>query len=141
MRGWHLPYLGKPWESLPSPPGSYNCGVLVTSVYRDVLGVDLGEVRQPGADLAGCIGTLREAAVNPALWGLARVPEGERPRDLDVVFLARLKFEDHCGLAVDSGDGLLVLHCIQGGGVVLDDLFSLAARGFPRTHWFRRAGA
>jgi hypothetical protein len=137
---WHEGYLGKPWAARPEPPASYNCAVLCASVYRDVFGIEVGEITRDGSDLTDCVTGLGEAAGNPGIWGLDRLPEGAAKREFDCVFMARVRYDDHCGIAVRTADGMLIMHCLQTGGVVLDAPIDLLARGFSRLTWFRRRG-
>jgi hypothetical protein len=81
-----------------------------------------------------------EAASAPDIWGLELVPAGERPREFDTVFMARSRFEDHCGILASTPDGPLILHCIKDAGVVLDTPLDMALRGFSRLTWYRRKG-
>lgn len=133
-QNWWTDYLGKPWEAVPNPPESYNCGELVRAVHRDMAGIDSPAI--PVSDARSGRECLR--AMQPDLFGLVPIAENEPPRSLDVAFLGRAGRLAHCGVAVETTEGLRVLHCPQSAsGVVLDDLHELHFSGFPVARWFR----
>lgn len=131
---WWLTYLGKPWAVDPNPPASYNCGELVRAVHRDLCGIDSPAI--PVIDAGSRLQCVR--AMRPELFGLEALPAGAAPRALDVAFLGRRTYLAHCGLAVETGEGLRVLHCPEAAcGVALDSLMELRVAGFPSVRWFR----
>lgn len=131
---WWLDYLGKPWAAAPTPPASYNCGELVRAVHRDLCGIDSPAI--PVTDAGSRLQCIR--AMRPELFGLESLAEGEAPRALDVVFMGRRACLAHCGMAVETGEGLRVLHCPETAcGVALDSLLELRFSGFPQIRWFR----
>ncbi len=133
-RAWWLPYLGKPWSAIPNPPESYTCGELLRAIHRELCGIETPPIpiRNAGSRLQ-CL-----RAMQPDLFGLEPLPEGQAPRDLDVAFLGRGRTLAHCGMAVETCEGLRVLHCPQAScGVTLESLPALALAGFPRIRWFR----
>ncbi len=135
---WYLRYLGKPWAAAPTPPESYNCGELVRAVHRDWLNIDSPAI--PVTDAGSRLQCVR--AMRPELFGLEPLPPDETPRELDVAFLGRRTALSHCGVAVQTGAGLRVLHCPEAGsGVALDSLLELRMTGFPRVRWFRHRDA
>lgn len=130
---WFLPYLGKPWEGVPHPPASYTCGELLRAVHLDLFGIDTPPVPAPDARvLRDCLDSMR-----PEYYGLLPLPEDAAPREFDSVFLARSKYEDHCGIACMTADGLLVLHCQQRVGVHLSSPGELLASGYRGLRWYR----
>ncbi len=133
---WWLPYLGRPWAAKPEPPHSYNCGELVRAVHVDMVGIDSPTIPVNNAQSRlQCV-----KAMQPEMFGLLPLPEGEAPRSLDVAFLGRRTFLSHCGMAVETNEGLKVLHCPDTGfGVVLDSIAELRLSGFPQIRWFRHA--
>lgn len=78
------------------------------------------------------------ASVAAGFYGLEARPPGERPREFDVAFFARARDRDHCGVACMTADGLMILHCVQRSGVLLDSLAALrGCYGFRDVGWFR----
>jgi len=135
---WWTTYLGKPWCAQPDPPHSYNCGELVRAVHRDWLGIDSPAI--PVRNAHSRLQCLR--AMQPELFGLEPLPQHIVPRTLDVAFLGRGQRLSHVGIAVDTSEGLRILHCPEAVcGVVLDSLHELYLMGFPRLRWFRHRGA
>ena len=134
MMEWWAKYLGKPWRAVPTPPESYNCGELVRSVHRDILGIDSPTI--PIADATSRMQCVK--AMQPGLFGLEPLPEGMEPRTFDVAFLGRRTYLAHCGMVVNASDGLRILHCPESAaGVCLDTLPELRLAGFPAVRWFR----
>lgn len=131
---WHLAYQGKPWAGVPHPPESYTCGELLRAVHQDVLGIDTPPIPVPDARVQrACV-----TAMRPGFFGLEALPPGERPREFDVAFFARARDRDHCGVACMTADGLMILHCVQRSGVLLDSLAALrGCYGFRDVGWFR----
>lgn len=131
---WWLRYLGKPWRAVPQPPESYNCGELVRAVHRDMFHIDSPTipVANPHSRLQ-CV-----KAMQPEMFGLLPLPDGVVPRAFDTAFLGRRTCLHHCGVAVETSEGLRILHCPESAcGVCLDTLFELRMIGFPRVRWFR----
>lgn len=131
---WWLQYLGKPWQARPCPPHSYNCGELVRSVYKDLCGIDSALI--PVSDANSRLACAR--AMRPELFDLWPLPENCQPQDLDVVFMGRQSLLGHCGMAVNTSEGLKILHCLQTPcGVVLEGTQELRLTGFNKMRWFR----
>lgn len=133
---WWLEYLGKPWAANPCPPESYNCGELVRSVYRDFTGIDSPAIPVENAnDRYDCI-----KAMQPELFNLFPLCECEKICSLDVAFMGRKNQLAHCGIAVETVEGIKILHCPQAAsGVVLDEPLFLKMAGFPVIRYFRHA--
>ena len=131
---WWLAYLGKPWAAVPNPPESYTCGELVRAVHLDLCGIDSPPIPVTNAgSRAQCL-----RAMQPTLFGLEPLALTIEPRALDVVFLGRRERFGHCGVAVETTEGLRVLHCPEAAcGVTLDSLLELRFAGFPNARWFR----
>jgi hypothetical protein len=137
MTRWYEQYVGKPWAGRPTPPDSYNCAVLVTSVYKDILGIDLLNIENDGEKQYECLKTFKKAVENHLMFGLKPISQNEAHNDFDIVFLARNNFDDHCGVLVNTSDGVLCLHCLQSAGVVLEDNTTVWGRGFNKSKIFR----
>jgi hypothetical protein len=131
-RPWHEAYVGKPWKASPNPPLSYNCGELCRSVYLDRLGLETAVIKADARKLDEVV-----RAFDPATFGVRPLAEGEARREFDIVFMRRARYADHCGVAVDTADGLLILHCLQARGVALDSPMEALGRGFARLDWHR----
>lgn len=131
---WYLDYLGKPWQATPTPPNSYNCGELVRSVYRDVFAIESAAIPVDNAQSA-----LQCArAMQPEIFDLLPLPDGENPREFDVCFMGRKTLMGHCGIGVQTCDGLRVLHCPESAcGVTINSELELKYSGFPLLRWFR----
>lgn len=70
-------------------------------------------------------------AMQPELFGLEPLPMGEIPRGLNVAFPEHRSCVAHCGIGVETNEGLRVLHCPEAAcGVVPDSIPELALRGY-----------
>jgi hypothetical protein len=129
---WFETYIGKAWEAVPSPPRSYNCGELARRVIFERTGVDTNEIRSDARNLSE-----RVKAFDPGAFGLRLLGEKESKREYDCVFMGKGRYDDHCGVAVETKDGFLVLHCLQSLGVVLETPREIVNHGFRRLTWYR----
>jgi hypothetical protein len=130
---WFEEYIGKPWEAVPNPPQSFTCGHLGRWIYQQRLGVDTPLIWANPASLKECIRNVSDMA----LYDLFSISDGDRPRPFDVAALSRCKNLDHMGIAVNTVEGLRVLHCQQVIGVVLDSVGELMGTGFRHIIWHR----
>jgi hypothetical protein len=128
---WWEVYIGKPWAAVPNPPQTFTCGELCRWILRDRLGVDTMPVYADAGILRQCVDNLS----HPDLYDLYPAEPPLRPYDL--AFLIRVKRRDHLGIAVQTSEGLRILHCQQGVGVVLDSPADLFASGYRRIEWYR----
>lgn len=113
---WYEELLGRPWEANPRPPHSFTCGELVRYVFLHRLGIE-------SPPIIADAGRVRESIANldiPEHYCL--FPFEDVPRPFDVVYAMRKVRRDHIGIAVQTVEGLLILHCSQGGCVTLDSL-------------------
>lgn len=133
-KNWFFCYLGKPWEAVPTPPDSYNCGELVRAIYRNELNIKLPAILIDDAhSRRQCI-----EAMQPDIFGFRRLSGYQEIVDLDLVLLGRKSQLSHCGVAVNTNEGLKVLHCPEAAcGVCLDTLTELKFVGFPLVQWYR----
>lgn len=129
---WWEAYMGKPWKAVPNPPDSYTCGELVREILRERCGIETPEVLANAAVLRECV-----RAMQPDRYGLRPLCPDEKPEEYDVVFMIRATREDHVGIAVETGEGLMILHCQQGVGVTWDSPAELLGTGVRRMSWYR----
>ena len=127
---WFEEYLGRPWARVPEPPQSYTCGELCRAVLRERLGIETPLIHADAGILRECIENIGQ----PEAYGLVPV---EEPREFDLAFLIRGRMRDHVGIAVDTAEGLMILHCQQGSGVILQSPAEMLGTGWRRIEWFR----
>lgn len=137
MIAWWEPYLNKPWSAEPVPPHSFTCGELVRAVHRDRLGLGTAAILIDPERLLDCLTELGR----PEHYGFRRLGSDESPRDFDCVFMARSGHDDHVGVAAQTGEGLMILHCLKGAGVVLNTPAELRGQRFTRFTWYRHREA
>ena len=130
---WFEEYIGLPWAAVPDPPRSFSCGELVRHIMRERLGIVMPEILANAAVLRQC---LRDLAA-PDRYGLCPLNATDAHREYDVAYMIRATRQDHVGIAVNTPEGLMVLHCIQGAGVVLDNPAELLGMGVRRINWYR----
>ena len=133
MIAWYEKYIGKPWEGVPNPPSSYTCGELARAVLREQCGIEAPEIVVDAFNRRSCINAMR----NPNYYGLRPLGATERPQQYDIVYLLRATIQDHVGIAVDTLDGLMIMHCQQGCGVTMDSVAELRGMGFRHMIWHR----
>lgn len=129
---WYEKYIGTPWVSKPCPPESFNCGELVRYILKQYAGIDTPIITANANSLRECI-----AAMRPSYFGLSPLSADAIPQQFDVVFMCQADREDHVGIAVDTTEGLLILHCCEGSGTVLETPFELLGNGFRKLKWYR----
>ena len=132
---WYEQYIGRPWEAAPKPPLSFNCGELLCYVHKVHLLIETPEISANPLKLRECVDNMR-----PEIFGLRALTTDDKVQDYDCAFFSRAFYEDHCGLAVETLDGLLVLHSVQGIGVVLESEHEALSRGFRQLTWYRHVG-
>lgn len=133
MIAWYENYIGKPWEGVPNPPHSYTCGELCRAVLWEQCGIDAPEILADAFSLRSCISAMR----NPQYYGLRPLAAADHPRQYDIVYLLRATMQDHVGIAVETLDGLMIMHCQQGCGVTMDSVAELHGMGFRHMLWHR----
>lgn len=134
---WYLDYLGKPWKASPNPPDSYNCGELVRSIYVDLFGITTSAI--PVANAQSSLQCAR--AMQPEIFDLVPLPDNESTHEFDVCFMGRKTLMGHCGIAIDTNEGLRILHCPESAcGVTINSPLELKFSGFPFIRWFRYKG-
>ena len=111
---WYEKYIGKPWVAMPRPPESFTCGELARHIYFERLGIDTPPVYADPSRLDQCIANLEE----PESYSLFSFTG--QPRPFDIAYMMRRVKRDHMGIAVQTVDGLMILHCMQGVGVILE---------------------
>jgi hypothetical protein len=150
---WYDAYIGKPWSATPNPPESFCCGELVRYVMRERCGIDMPLLLADPNNLRSCVCDLGE----PRRYGLIAIKSQQLHvyhfdpdaafggfqhsdfsiRQYDVAFLCRAERQDHVGIAVDTADGLLIMHCQQRSGVILDSPAELLGTGIRKIMWYR----
>jgi hypothetical protein len=129
---WYESLLGKPWEAVPDPPHSFTCGHLGRWVFQDRLGLDTPLIWADPTMLRECVRNLNDLA----LYDLFPAQGPTCP--FDIAALSRnCRNVDHMGIAVITQEGLKILHCWQGMGVVLDSEAELLGTGFRKIMWYR----
>lgn len=133
-KDWHLAYLGKPWQARPEPPNSFNCGELVRFIYLERFGIRTAAI--PVANAQSSLQCAR--AMLPEIFDLLPLSENTMPQEFDVCFMGRKTLMGHCGIAVETGAGLRIMHCPEAScGVTINSELELRYSGFPMIRWFR----
>ena len=130
MRGWHEAYIGKPWASPPEPPRSFNCGELLRHVYRIHLGLETPPIVADPGNARSCARDIRNLRRYGDFYEVAM------PRDFDLALMGLGLHKTHVGLVA----GECVLHCVEGAGVLLEDIFAMLCLGW-KMRFMRHVGA
>jgi hypothetical protein len=129
---WYESLLGKPWQAVPDPPNSFTCGHLGRWVLKERLDLDTPLIWADPGKLRDCVSNLND------LEHYDLFPITGAPRPYDIAALSRNnRTMDHMGIAVFAVEGLKILHCAQGAGVLLDSEAELLGAGFRRVIWYR----
>lgn len=125
--------IGRPWSCEAS------CWHLAVEVERDLFGRDLPMVDIPAAPtwrwmmeaIEGHPERARWREVKPGPLGTVRAADGA------IVLMARSNRPAHVGVWLKRHQG--VIHADQGGGVMLETLSTLRARGWARLRFYEPA--
>jgi hypothetical protein len=126
---WAEQYIGEPWIA-----GEHDCWAFARRVWRERFGRDIPAVDVDATNRLACSRAFAGAEPERANWEPVHVPfEG------DAALIGKNTRPSHVGVWVYANGGG-VLHCVQGVGVVCNDLTSLALTGWRVLGWYRRAG-
>ena len=129
---WAADLIGLPWEVGAQGPDAYNCFGLVREAVRRALGVEmpLVDVEDGSADNVQAI----KRAADAGGW---RLVGGLAPAEHDIVLMHGPDGR-HVGFMVRADGRLLLLHSMEGAGVVAQPLHDVAAAGFQGFEVWRR---
>lgn len=130
---WWEQYEGKPWRATPHPPDSYTCGELVRCALHEHFGIFVPFITADASRLRECVKDIDR----PDYFGFA--PFSGPIREFDVAFFRRGTKRDHVGLAAATGQGMMIVHCQQGAGVIVQRLSEMLSCGFRSVEWRRHA--
>lgn len=130
---WWEDFVGKPWVAIPEPPNSFNCGELVRYTFNHIHGVDSHVILGSATMQRDCVSAMQ----SPAMYGLRPCTPDETPQEFDVAFLQQGIFKSHVGVAIQTSEGLMVMHCIEGIGVTMDSPTEILGQGWRRLTWYR----
>jgi hypothetical protein len=124
---WAAHYIGDAWIN-----GVHDCWGFLRRVQMEQFGLDLPEI-----DVDAC---------SPLVCRRAFASAGERDRWLavevpaegDAVLMGKNKRPAHVGVWIETPLGA-VLHCVEGGGVVVQDRAALRLSGWQILGFYRRA--
>lgn len=128
MTHWAARYIGEPWV-----PHYHDCWGFFRRVQMEQFGCDLPEI-----DVDACAPlTCRRAFASHDerdRWLLT-----ETPQEGDAVLMGKNARPSHVGVMICADGGCLVLHCVEGAGVVLQSPQALKASGWRVLGTYRRA--
>ncbi len=125
---WAAKYVGEPWVSSDN-----DCWAFARKVWREQFGISV-----PAVDVDAC----SRLACSRAFAGHGEVANWslvDLPQEGDGVLIGKNKRPSHVGVFVASGSGS-ILHCVQGVGVLCQDIKSMELMGFRALGFYRRAG-
>jgi hypothetical protein len=133
MTHWAIDLIGKPWVAGQAGPDQFDCWGLVRYVQAKHYGRELPIIAPENYGVMACARMFRDHQER------ARWVDTITPMDGDVVLLAHNRHPAHVGhwLNVDGGG---LLHCVQGSGVVFQNLQALKNSGWGNISFYRFAG-
>lgn len=131
------PLIGAPWERCARGPAAYDCWGLVIHLQAALFGRDLPmgpSLEAAGADPKSVLEAIRKSPLQRLWLPVAAPAHG------DLVLLRRRRDPAHIGMWVDGGPDLRgVIHSVEGGGVMLQDLAQIRAN-WPGVEFRRHVG-
>ena len=133
MTHWATDYIGKPWVVASDGPEAYDCWGLVVAIHKRLYGRDLTIIPVQENNLRQLIKTI-DAHPERANWDVVH-----KPMEGDIALMRQSRHPIHVGIWLDI-DGGGMLHCMQGAGVVFQNLHSLALTGWKIENYYRYKG-
>lgn len=133
MTHWAQNYIGRPWVAGASGSGSFDCWGLVRYVQKKHFNRELPIIAPENYGVISCA---REFRDHPER---ARWVDTITPIEGDVALMAHNRHPVHVGIWLNV-DGGGILHCLQGSGVVYQNVQSLKNAGWGRLNYFRFVG-
>ncbi len=128
---WYEKYIGKPWAKAPNCIDEYNCGELVRCVFRELFGIETAPIIADAGRYSSVV-----KAMQPHVYDLVPV-QGREPQELDIAFFVQGTRQNHVGVAVQTTEGLMIMHCLDHIGVKLDSPFQIIGMdGYRKLHWY-----
>ncbi|MBF0417213.1 MAG: C40 family peptidase [Magnetococcales bacterium] len=121
---WVLDYLGRPWEPGKDGPCAYDCWGLVRAVFRERHGIFLPVIPADTDSIRSIKNAVSEGMMMVS-W--ERI---EKHEDGAVLLMSHGRIPHHIGIAVEIGEKPMVLHSVEGCGVILQDMMSLKLHGW-----------
>jgi NlpC/P60 family len=125
---WATRYIGEPWV-----PHYHDCWGFFRRVQMEQFGRDLPEI-----DVDACAPLVCRRAFASHDERQRWVQVGH-PQEGDAVLMGKNARPAHVGVAVHVDAGAMVLHCVEGAGVVLQTKPSLHNSGWRILGYYRRA--
>lgn len=133
MTHWATKYIGKPWVVASDGPDAYDCWGLVVEIHRRLHGRTLEIIPVEENNLKALIRTI-DAHPERKRWEIVH-----KPQEGDIALMRQSRHPIHVGVWLDV-DGGGILHCIQGAGVVFQNLLSLGSTGWKIDNYYRYIG-
>ena len=129
MTHWIESYLGQPWVA-----HEHDCWSFARRVWHERFAIDVPVVAFDARSALACRRALEQQPERQN-WQSTGVPaEG------DAVLMGKNARPSHVGVWI-AADGGRVLHCLEGAGVVCNDLTSLKTAGWRVLGFYRRGPA
>jgi hypothetical protein len=133
MKHWALDLIGKPWVAGKAGDDEFDCWGLVRYVQAKHYGRELPIIAPENYGIMQCARTFRDHPER------ARWVDTDEPTDGDIALLAHNRHPVHVGLWLDV-DGGGLLHCVQGTGVIFQNMNSLKLAGWGRMNFLKFTG-
>jgi cell wall-associated NlpC family hydrolase len=126
MTHWANDYIGDPWIA-----GEHDCWAFVRRVWREQFHIEVPPVDVDACSRMACARAF-DHHDEKANWSQIL-----KPNEGDAALIGKSARASHVGMYVDANGGA-ILHCVQGFGVVCQDVPSLKAAGWHVLGYYRR---
>lgn len=131
MSHWASDYIGTPWQRGATGPDAYDCWGFVRHIQFAMYGRTL-------PDLSSQVDDSRQAAHTIANHDeRTNWFQVDRPKDGDIVLLARKNIPVHIGIWITANGSSGVLHCVERIGVMYSNLLNLKSQGWGGLSYYR----
>ena len=126
MSHWSEKYIGEPWVSTEN-----DCWAFVRRVWLEQFQLSVPAVDVDAHSQLACV---RAFSSHEEISNWKQV---DTPCDGDGVLIGKNRRPSHVGIYVSIGSGR-ILHCVQGVGVICQDLQSMAFMGLRPLGYYQR---
>jgi hypothetical protein len=124
---WAAQYIGDPWIA-----GEHDCWGFARRVWREQFGIEVPAI---DVDALNKLHVVRAFAEHPQRDKWERI---ETPIEGAGVLMGKSDRAAHVGIWTEESGGGIV-HCVEGVGVVFNQVTSLNINGWRVLGWYRRA--
>lgn len=132
--------IGKSWVANAAGPDAYDCWHLARHIEHELFGCDLPDVKFPSHPSWSWMIAAIDSHPERVNWAEVRADAMGlvMARDGALVLMARLDRPAHIGVWLSAERG--IMHADQGGGVMLESVSTLKAKGWAKLRFLEHRG-